>query len=246
MLEELSFNAGRTFQGTSIVRDPVVPAVKVIYKSPALERLHILLPTEREIQRELLIAVAHLDRLEELYLWTEGSAFSLQPLIEYQQAGDDQAASANTMWPALKTIGVLVKGWPLWINSSMENELCEFLVMRFFLQKGCQRGEAKTRTEAALAAYEKVTQKVNKAQRKKLASQAKAAAAKSVYSGNFETHDGSSRETFSSVLPELVTNSEHYSGQRGRTFPNRLLDQLVVKYTDLDISKEYLSRRDFY
>ena len=208
-LEELSFSAQRVHEHTtSVVRVPTTPAVGVISRSPMLKRLDILLPHAKECQREIFAAVAQLEKIEEVHFWTSGCSFILGWFIEHLHGDSDDVDSHRSLWPALHTFRVLVKGFPLWSHKEMERELCEILLLRFFLQKGCLGIDARKRTEAALVAYDKVSYKLNKTQKRKLMSEAKALASKSSYPGTFQTKDNLWRETFPSVLPNLLTNSD--------------------------------------
>ncbi|GAC94170.1 inosine-5'-monophosphate dehydrogenase [Pseudozyma hubeiensis SY62] len=244
-LEELSFNAQRVSVGTSVVRNPIVPAYRMLYHTPKLKKLHILLPSDKEARNEIFSAIYQLDQLEELYLWSRMEGFSLQTLIELQQSGGDLTTPSQIMWPALRTLGLMLSECPLYLSTGLERELCELLATRFLLHQGCRRGEARTRVAAALAAYDKTETKTLKAQKRKLAAEALAVAAESAYPGNFVTHEGVSREVFSPMLAELVTTEEHNFEQRAKPESDHMLNQLIVRHKALDVSHEFSSQRIF-
>ncbi|SPC66397.1 uncharacterized protein UHOD_08500 [Ustilago sp. UG-2017b] len=223
-LEDLSFNAQQEILGESLMQHRSTQAVSIITRCPSLKKLHILLPSQASSQREIFNGIAQMEHLEELHIWVRKQGFTLQPLIDCQNAGNNGSTSAPLMLPSLQTLGLYNRDWPLGADPLLQHELDELLLMRFFLQKGCSGDEAKKRTAAALAAYD--IHKTNKRQRKKLATDAVSAAKASVYPGAFEVHDGIKREKFYPVLPTLVVESDLQAPDPKGS--DKLLEQLIA------------------
>ncbi|SPO31657.1 uncharacterized protein UTRI_10302 [Ustilago trichophora] len=244
-LEELSINAHRRVVGAGTRQAYVARARDMILQTPTLKRLDVLLPFDCDSQRSIMEAIAELKHLEELNIWTRYCGITLQPWIDRQGGSSDTTATGHLLWPALHTLGIFMQTVPLSSDKHLERQLCEFLLLRFFLQKGCTPGELKNRTGAALAAYDKSSHKLNKTQKKKLLAEAAAAAAASNYPGRFQTQGDIKQEIFSPVLSKLVSNPET-RGEMESTMPNALLDQLVGNYVEMSIDENLPSQRPRY
>lgn len=240
-LRELSYNANRARYASSPPNHE--QAINVISKSPVLKKLDILLPQKtEEASQGVMRAIAELDHLEELNLWFGYCTYHhLRPLVEVQNEGDDTFAPVRVLWPALHTLGVFSKHSSLVTEPDLTRHVCKFLAIRFFLLRGCSRGEAVKRTEAAMSLYEEGYMKPTKTRLKQLAAESVSAASESVYEGIFETDGGIRREKFSSILPTLVFNRRRNQGKRPPTVPNPLLDQLIDSYAEIDIDGQFVT-----
>lgn len=219
--------------------------VEVLTKSPMLKSLDVLLPfSSRTKSVQVLRAVAQLQHLEKLQIWSRELDFTLRTLIEAQKDEHLPLASSGVMWPNLRTFGILVKHGSLDISPSLEEEVCELLLFRLLRKKGCSLAEARKRTEAALVAYDKPSHKRTQKPKKKLLSDAALLAADSVYKGEYEKVDDMRREVFSPELECLVINKVKDGWPpKGKQLlvPNALLSQLVVRHFKKDISETFES-----
>lgn len=208
----------------------------IITKSPSLKKLDILLPSGYSAVKQIFTAVSDLSDLEELGLWSSNT-LSLQALVEAQQNGEDQYAPGRAICPKLHTLRLHTRSVSMRFERELERELSEVLLLRFYLTKGCTFSEAKTRTQAALVAYNKKGNGMTKAQKKKMLNTTATSAAGSSYAGNFVTTDGNKQETFTSVLPKLILT-------RGMTKlllegSQSLLNQLIFETSEVDTSKDF-------
>ncbi|CBQ73811.1 hypothetical protein sr14402 [Sporisorium reilianum SRZ2] len=207
----------------------------VILKSPSLKKLDILLPAGTTEQRQIFNAISTLPKLEELGLWAT-SSLSLSGLVEIQKNGEPK--ESFLILPELHTLR-LCSRVGVAAGRSVDREVCEVLLMRFYLKKGCKFGDAKTRTEAALLAYSVngYSSGLTKVQRKKAINTSADAATKSGYKGDFTTMgDGSKRENFTSILPNLVTSRNMF-----KTLDDSpsLIKQLVGRVVELETTKHF-------
>ena len=250
-LEEASINSVRIKSplASLTMQDKRPRVVTIIAKSPNLKKLDILLPASSSAQKEILIAVAELEHLEELRLWSKGP-ISLQPFVALQEDGSGANASIDVVCPKLHTLGVFIKSVTSYKSTEpsekeLERQLCEFLIMRFFGLQGCRRGEAMKRTEAAMAVYDKSPIKMNKTQKKELMTEAISAAGQSTYKGRYQTIRDLKRELFTPVLSRLELSSGF---EKLISVGNdQVLAQLVTAVRERDVSKEWgHGKGDFY
>lgn len=234
-LEEARLNANRGLNSLSRdASDAPSRVAAIILKSPCLKKLDILLPLSSTEQRQIFAAISTLPELEELGLWSVSSP-SLSGLIEIHKSSNEK--ESFLILPALHTLRLCSRTHGN--NKVVDRELSEVLLLRFYLKRGCKFGNAKTRTEAALLAYEPNTSYcgMTKTQRKKAINASADAAVKSGYKGDYTMlADGSKRENFKAILPNLVTSRNLCKTVDDST---SLLGQLVGRVIELDATKHF-------
>lgn len=249
VLQEASLNSLRVKStvGAPASADKRPRVAQIISKSPRLRKLDILLPTNMNAQQQILTAAAELQHLEVLNLWSH-ETIPLESLANLQWAGGEADGTANLAFPALHTLGIFVKtssySGDKQLAGRLDRGLSELLLMRFFVQKGCRRDEAKQRTQAALLAHDKNTTKMTKAEKKKITSEAVVAASRSTYKGDYEMKGDIHCEMFSPVLHKLVLNHELRRSFQPES--DRLLKQLFSWILGVSIGHEWESNRDFF
>lgn len=236
VLEEARLNANRGHNslspGTSDTQSRIAA---VILKSPSLKKLDILLPSGITEQRQIFAAISTLPNLEELGLWTV-SSLSLGPLLEIHKSGNEK--ESFLILPALHTLRLCSRAVDI-RGRDLDRDLSEMLLLRFYLKRGCKFGNAKTRTQAAMLAYEVngYSCGMTKVQRKKAINASADAAAKSGYKGDYTTTpDGSKRENFTAILPNLVTSRNTL---KSLCETPSLLKQLIGRVTEVDTTKHF-------
>ncbi|EST09448.1 F-box domain protein [Kalmanozyma brasiliensis GHG001] len=239
-LEEARFNAQRGPNSLSPGAQNQSRIAAVVLKSPSLRKLDILMPstTASSETRQIFNAIATLPKLKELGLWSVSSNMTLLPLVDAHKVGADN--NTCLILPELHTIRLCTTTVS---STSLDRELSELLLLRFYLKQGCSLGEAKIRSEAALLVHFSSTSYgygMTKAQRKKAINASAAEAAESTtYKGTFTTtSDGLKREEFDkSVLQNLVVSrgmSKHLVESS-----NALLKQLIGRIVEVDTSKKF-------
>ncbi|SPO27752.1 uncharacterized protein UTRI_04209_B [Ustilago trichophora] len=208
----------------------------VITKSPSLKKLDILLPSGNQALKQIFSAIGTLEHLEDLGLWSSGT-LSLQALLEVQSQSERSAEDTcpKVICPGLHTLRLHSRVVSVRFERELERELSEFLLLRFYLKRGCTLKHAKDRTHAALIAYEKAGYGMNKTQKKKLVASSAAEAAKSSYQGTFVTVDNNRRETFDTVLSKLLLSRN--MKQNLLEGNQSLLNQLILQTGEIDTSK---------
>ncbi|SPO32465.1 uncharacterized protein UTRI_04209 [Ustilago trichophora] len=208
----------------------------VITKSPCLKKLDVLLPSGNQALKQIFSAIGTLEHLEDLGLWTSGS-LSLQALLDVQSQseGSTEHPCPKVICPGLHTLRLHSRMVSVRFERELERELSEFLLLRFYLKRGCTLKHAKDRTHAALVAYEKAGYGMNKTQKKKLVASSAAEAAKSSYQGTFVTVDNNKRETFDTVLSKLLLSRN--MKQNLLEGNQSLLNQLIFQTCEIDTSK---------
>ena len=205
----------------------------VILKSPLLKKLDIMLPTGTSDLKQIYKAISTLPDLEELGLWWTAQG-SLHYFLEAQKSGAE--TETFLILPKLHTLRLCLRGTTT--SSQMDRELTQLLLYRFFLKKGCKFGEVHARVEAALLAYGvHGNPGPTKAQRKKMINTVASDAAKSSYKGDFSIIDGTKRENFTPVLPNLVITRN--SSRSIYDTPDSLMKSLIGRVVELDTSKHF-------
>lgn len=204
-----------------------------ISRSPFLKKLDVLLPSSQQPLKQIYQAISQLENVEELGLWSSGT-LSLEMLVQAQRTGADNDVPGKGMLSALHTLrlAAMTNSGP----RSLERELGEILLMRLYLSRGCAVKEAKSRTEAALIAYEKSGIGMTKSQKKKIVAGSADAAANSPYKGTFVMANGQKRETFTAVLPRLVLSQGMSKVLLEGS--ESLLNQLVFEIVEVDTKEE--------
>ncbi|KAJ9479926.1 Nucleolar RNA methyltransferase [Pseudozyma hubeiensis] len=209
----------------------------VVLKSPSLKKLDILLPSTSSEIKQILAAIVTLPKLEELGLWATSTAHLIDFFKARKSEGDNEG---NLILPQLHTIRLC--SLAVSSNQELERSFSEFLLLRFYLKHGCQFKEAKTRTEAALLAYNihdthyPYSSGMTKTQRKKLINASANTAAGASFKGDYTLIDGVKRESFSSVLPNLIVSRGLSKCLEG---PTSVLSQLITRIVEVDTTKYF-------
>ncbi|TKY84486.1 hypothetical protein EX895_006387 [Sporisorium graminicola] len=237
VLEEARLNANRGHYSLGSAASDVQSRVAtIILKSPLLKKLDILLPPSATEQRQIFAAISELPNLEELGLWSSGT-LSLSGLVEIHKSGDDR--DTFLVLPSLHTLRLCSRLHQGNAGRIMDKEMCEMLLLRSYLKRGCRFANAKTRADAAILAYEVSGSYpgMSKTQRKKAINASADAAIKSGYKGDYTTMaDGSKRENFKAILPNLVVTRSMFKSLDDSP---SLIKQLVGRLVEVDATKNF-------
>lgn len=237
-LVEARLNSKRGISSLSpTTSDDSCRVAAIILKSPSLKKLDILLPSGQTEIKQIFSAVATLPNLEELGLWATSTAHLIDFFKARKSDGDKEGPLILSQ---LHTIRLCSGAFSS--NQDLDRLLSEFLLLHFYSKHGCNFKDARTRTEAALLAYNindshhPSSHGITKTQRKKLINASANTAAGSCFKGDYTLIDGVKRENFSSVLPNLIVSrglSKCFEG------PTSVLSQLITRIVEVDTTKHF-------